>query len=185
MINCFYLVLLSVINKPLAHFNHYNVQIVSFKFIVILRTLYKIIWTRMSDTSRTKLWVMQNIRYYWMLTALFIQHDQGFHAHLVTLQHNNDVTIARQTVAWGVGCERATRAPQSLTRARARASQHTTQSTIQLNTTQIQTKNKTKRTWSRRPRPPHALRRRRSGDTTWLWGKINQFSKWAFPVSHS
>lgn len=31
-----------------------------------------------------------------MLTALFIQHDQGFHAHLVTLQHNNDVTIARQ-----------------------------------------------------------------------------------------
>lgn len=39
---------------------------------------------------------MQNSRYYWMLTALFIQHDQGFHAHLVTLQHNNDVTIARQ-----------------------------------------------------------------------------------------
>lgn len=38
-----------------------------------------------------------------MLTALFIQHDQGFHAHLVTLQHNNDVTIARQTNAWGVG----------------------------------------------------------------------------------
>lgn len=34
-----------------------------------------------------------------MLTALFIQHDQGFHAHLVTLQHNNDVTIARQTNA--------------------------------------------------------------------------------------
>lgn len=34
-----------------------------------------------------------------MLTALFIQHDQGFHAHLVTLQHNNDVTIARQTYA--------------------------------------------------------------------------------------
>lgn len=42
---------------------------------------------------------MQSIRYYWMLTALFIQHDQGFHAHLVTLQHNNDVTIARQTNA--------------------------------------------------------------------------------------
>lgn len=37
--------------------------------------------------------------FYWMLTALFIQHDQGFHAHLVTLQHNNDVTIARQTNA--------------------------------------------------------------------------------------
>lgn len=34
-----------------------------------------------------------------MLTALFIQHDKGFHAHLVTLQHNNDVTIARQTNA--------------------------------------------------------------------------------------
>lgn len=56
-----------------------------------------------------------------MLTALFIQHDQGSHAHLVTLQHNNDVTIARQTARWAVGAVRgrfwpAARRTQQLTR---------------------------------------------------------------------
>lgn len=56
-----------------------------------------------------------------MLTALFIQHDQGFHAHLVTLQHNNDVTIARQTARRAVDAVRgrscpAARRSQQLTR---------------------------------------------------------------------
>lgn len=50
--------------------------------------------------------------FYWMLTALFIQHDQGFHAHLVTLQHNNDVTIARQTNAVRSRERRARRQPR-------------------------------------------------------------------------
>lgn len=56
---------------------------------------------------------MQNSMFYWMLTALFIQHDQGFHAHLVTLQHNNDVTIARQTNAVRSRERRARRSPYS------------------------------------------------------------------------
>lgn len=59
-----------------------------------------------------------------MLTALFIQHDQGFHAHLVTLQHNNDVTIARQTNALRVGAARAARAGSRGRRAGTTHTQH-------------------------------------------------------------
>lgn len=71
---------------------------------------------------------MSGVKYcYWMLTALFIQHDQGFHAHLVTLQHNNDVTIARQTYAVrGPGARAASR------RAPARAPRPTSPYSTQL-----------------------------------------------------
>lgn len=97
-----------------------------------------------------------------MLTALFIQHDQGFHAHLVTLQHNNDVTIARQTNAVsGARAERAfrrarpreaerLRAAPSGRPARASRARHRVRgrnAAGQLNSTQFnttQTKQKTK-----------------------------------------
>lgn len=105
---------------------------------------------------------MQNIRYYWMLTALFIQHDQGFHAHLVTLQHNNDVTIARQTNASGATRARVPRACRVRSEcgrrrhARPRRAGTTQYST---NSTHVKLKIKQNGTWDdrgdRRHRPPH------------------------------
>ncbi|GBP04012.1 hypothetical protein EVAR_74782_1 [Eumeta japonica] len=76
-----------------------------------------------------------------MLTALLIQHDQGFHAHLVTLQHSNDVTICsspNNESAWR-GTPRGARAgtaaprPPAILKLRTQTVNHIAQETSIIN----------------------------------------------------